>query len=267
MSMTTFHAVNSSTPSKDAHMDDTSDVTTPTTPRAVASQIPHPPDPAISNVLVRTANATPTQSTEPPSSQNSLANTSSQIMKSDLSQGTVPQDASQRSTHTSVPDEMDLDGSEDDQDGSGDDTEGGESGRPSKKKKGQRFFCTEFPPCNLSFTRSEHLARHISTQANDPFNAIVIGVSHASIISGNMLKRCTLTKKSPAIPWLQQGLGFNGKFGLIEFGRQVEPVREPPAARLLMAEAIAVISPPRVLVRRLQISVPSKRLAKDDLLL
>lgn len=36
-----------------------------------------------------------------------------------------------------------------------------ETGRPSKKKKGQRFFCTEFPPCKLSFTRSEHLARHI----------------------------------------------------------------------------------------------------------
>jgi uncharacterized Zn-finger protein len=31
----------------------------------------------------------------------------------------------------------------------------------SKKKKGQRFFCTDFPPCHLSFTRSEHLARHI----------------------------------------------------------------------------------------------------------
>jgi len=36
-----------------------------------------------------------------------------------------------------------------------------DSQRPSKKKKGQRFFCTEFPPCQLSFTRSEHLARHI----------------------------------------------------------------------------------------------------------
>ena len=33
--------------------------------------------------------------------------------------------------------------------------------RPSKKKKGQRFFCKDFPPCELSFTRSEHLARHI----------------------------------------------------------------------------------------------------------
>jgi uncharacterized Zn-finger protein len=36
-----------------------------------------------------------------------------------------------------------------------------ETGRPSKKKKGQRFFCTDYPPCTLSFTRSEHLARHI----------------------------------------------------------------------------------------------------------
>lgn len=31
----------------------------------------------------------------------------------------------------------------------------------TSKKKPQRFFCTEYPPCNLSFTRSEHLARHI----------------------------------------------------------------------------------------------------------
>lgn len=30
-----------------------------------------------------------------------------------------------------------------------------------KKKKSQRFYCRDFPPCQLSFTRSEHLARHI----------------------------------------------------------------------------------------------------------
>lgn len=41
------------------------------------------------------------------------------------------------------------------------DTDNNDAGPPSKKKKGQRFFCTEFPPCTLSFTRSEHLARHI----------------------------------------------------------------------------------------------------------
>lgn len=52
---------------------------------------------------------------------------------------------------------------EDDGDGQGNsDNESGTSeNRPSKKKKGQRFFCTDFPPCQLSFTRSEHLARHI----------------------------------------------------------------------------------------------------------
>jgi C2H2 transcription facotor len=47
-----------------------------------------------------------------------------------------------------------------DKDGSEQDSGEGDE-RPSKKKKGQRFFCTEYPPCILSFTRSEHLARHI----------------------------------------------------------------------------------------------------------
>jgi uncharacterized Zn-finger protein len=52
-------------------------------------------------------------------------------------------------------------GDDDDKDGSDNESVTSDANRPSKKKKGQRFFCTEFPPCNLSFTRSEHLARHI----------------------------------------------------------------------------------------------------------
>ena len=76
--------------------------------------------------------------------------------------GMLYRGSSQTSVHSSIAvDDMDMDGSEDDQDGSDNDTENGDPGRSSKKKKGQRFFCTEFPPCNLSFTRSEHLARHI----------------------------------------------------------------------------------------------------------
>lgn len=48
-----------------------------------------------------------------------------------------------------------------DEGGSDNESAGSDAERPSKKKKGQRFFCTDFPPCRLSFTRSEHLARHI----------------------------------------------------------------------------------------------------------
>lgn len=61
---------------------------------------------------------------------------------------------------------MDMDDSDaeghagDDGAGSDDESVNGD-GTKSKKKKSQRFYCTDYPPCNLSFTRSEHLARHI----------------------------------------------------------------------------------------------------------
>ena len=40
-----------------------------------------------------------------------------------------------------------------------------DDGTRTKKKKSQRFYCTDYPPCALSFTRSEHLARHIRYDA------------------------------------------------------------------------------------------------------
>ncbi|OIW26247.1 hypothetical protein CONLIGDRAFT_581423 [Coniochaeta ligniaria NRRL 30616] len=68
---------------------------------------------------------------------------------------------SQRSRKSRDSADIDMDVSEGENSGTP-----GESGDDSgtvtnKKKKTQRFFCTEFPPCKLSFTRSEHLARHI----------------------------------------------------------------------------------------------------------
>ncbi|RKF81902.1 putative c2h2 transcription factor [Golovinomyces cichoracearum] len=39
-----------------------------------------------------------------------------------------------------------------------------------KKENAPKFYCDDFPPCNLSFTRSEHLARHIRKHTGErPF--------------------------------------------------------------------------------------------------
>ena len=74
---------------------------------------------------------------------------------------------SKRSARSRDSGDMDMDGD----DVESDSTEGslnpdGTQSKKKKKKNTQKFFCTQYPPCRLSFTRSEHLARHIRQVAS-----------------------------------------------------------------------------------------------------
>lgn len=68
---------------------------------------------------------------------------------------------SRRASKDSADIDIDMDESGGENAGSAGDSGSGNETSTNKKKKTQRFYCTEYPPCNLSFTRSEHLARHI----------------------------------------------------------------------------------------------------------
>lgn len=72
---------------------------------------------------------------------------------------------SQLSKRSRDSEEMDVDESDNDtagEESDGEDSVNADGSKSNKKKKGnQRFYCKDYPPCNLSFTRSEHLARHI----------------------------------------------------------------------------------------------------------
>ena len=126
----------STAPNAQAPPNRTDDATTPTRANfgALASQRPLPAEPFPAAVIV------------PETPSNDLHRVNSQY--------------SSRSQKSRDSDDVDMEGSEDGEDGSEEESVNPDGTR-TKKKKSQRFYCTDYPPCNLSFTRSEHLARHI----------------------------------------------------------------------------------------------------------
>jgi hypothetical protein len=146
----------------------TTEVSTPTTPRAFLDSTNTPLSPP-AQLKEESAPTTPTRHSFTgksakralPTSPFSNTFPAPQQTASQLHQGSLSRADSQRSTQSTGSQDVDMDDSDEAEDGSDAESIDGETGRPSKKKKGQRFYCTDYPPCNLSFTRSEHLARHI----------------------------------------------------------------------------------------------------------
>lgn len=160
---TTFQSVNASLPARSYQME----VSTPTTPRA--PRMTPPPSQSVSTAE-ESAPSTPTRHSfggingQRPLPSPRFGNSTSSSPPQPISQphpDPLIRGSSHRSVRSVDSQDVDMDDSDEGEEGSEGESIDGESGRPSKKKKGQRFFCTEFPPCNLSFTRSEHLARHI----------------------------------------------------------------------------------------------------------
>ena len=119
------------------------DATTPTRATfatAMNSQMPLPTTPFSQAVRVP-ENAEPSKPPQSETSQSSRKSIESEDVEMDDSDG--------------VGDNGEEGG------GSDDESVNADGSRSSKKKKSMRFYCLDYPPCNLSFTRSEHLARHI----------------------------------------------------------------------------------------------------------
>lgn len=159
--MSAFHAVNTGlVPEPDNR---NGEETTPTTPRPNAAPDTHP-QPAI-----RLDDATtPTRATfgalasQKPLPQPSYPSVTSVPETGEVGKKPLTREDSQHTTKSRDSEDVDMDESDDGQDGSEDEGSVNADGtRSTKKKRTQRFWCTEYPPCNLSFTRSEHLARHI----------------------------------------------------------------------------------------------------------
>lgn len=163
--MTAFQSVNFTLGPRDL----LGEATTPTAPRAPVEQVLRQPLP--SQPHDDTGATTPTRNSfaaangkralpvSPPfdGSFPISQQSSNPEQQSDLSRAD-----SNRSVQSMESQDVEMGQSDDGEDVSDTESNDDGDGRPSKKKKkGQRFFCKDYPPCSLSFTRSEHLARHI----------------------------------------------------------------------------------------------------------
>jgi C2H2 transcription facotor len=163
--MSSFQAVNTSLAPEPYGR--TGEETTPTTPRPnTAPNIQPQP-------LTRADDATtPTRATfgalasQRPLPASPFPATLSVPETADTEKKTLARGDSQYSAKSRELEDVDMEESDEGEEGSEDGSVNADGTRSAKKKKSQRFWCTDYPPCNLSFTRSEHLARHIRQVLN-----------------------------------------------------------------------------------------------------